>query len=87
MIMKAYIVNTYPAVYMTRFLLGQMSLRNERSLIINMSSSSGLQPLPFFFLYGASKVFKLHYCFILEISESYGGITLFRIERIEEVEH
>lgn len=48
-------INIGAATFMTRLLLPQMKLRG-RGAIVNVSSSSELQPLPLMTVYAASKV-------------------------------
>ena len=50
-------VNTAPMVFLTKMLIEKMKRRKHRSAIINISSLSAVNPIPFFSTYSASKAF------------------------------
>jgi 17beta-estradiol 17-dehydrogenase / very-long-chain 3-oxoacyl-CoA reductase len=50
-------VNCYATAILTRILLPQLLKRSKRSGIINLSSISGMTPMPFSTVYSATKVF------------------------------
>jgi short-subunit dehydrogenase len=56
LIMRAFVINLYPAVFFTKLFMEHNANRQNRSLVINMSSGSALDAVPYFFLYGAAKV-------------------------------
>jgi len=55
-------INIYPQTFLTRMLLPSMTVRytatKQRSLIINLSSTASILPLPMMSLYGATKAFN-----------------------------
>ena len=51
------VVNTLPMVILTKAVLQKIKNRKHRSGIINLSSLSGVEPLPFFTIYSPTKRF------------------------------
>ena len=51
-------VNIYPAVFLTKIVIGKNLNRGKKSLIINLASVTGVVPLPFLEVYGATKAFN-----------------------------
>lgn len=60
------LVNTLPAVMLTRKLINRLSKRLHKSAIINVASSAALAPVPYFVAYGMSKIFNKFFALSLE---------------------
>lgn len=60
-------VNVFPIVLLTRKLINHFRSRQERSGIINVSSSASSAPMPFIGTYGATKAFDDHFSRSLQI--------------------
>lgn len=54
---KLLTVNLYPLIFLTKGLLSNMASRKEKSLVLNVSSISGVLPTPYFAVYSATKAF------------------------------
>jgi len=52
------IVNLYPLVRLTKAIIPQMLKRSSRSAIINIGSTSGKRPMPYFSVYSGTKAFN-----------------------------
>ncbi len=52
------IINIYPLVRLTKAIIPQMLKRDTRSAIINIGSTSGTRPMPYFSVYSATKAFN-----------------------------
>ncbi|XP_046681926.1 hydroxysteroid dehydrogenase-like protein 1 [Homalodisca vitripennis] len=68
-------INIGAATLMTRLLLPQMKQRG-RGAIVNVSSSSELQPLPLMTVYAASKVYLKSFSEALRVEYQGSGITI-----------
>ena len=60
-------INVLSQVLVTRYFINIFKQRKLRSAVVTVSSQSALAPLPYYDLYGATKLFNL------QISESLGG--------------
>ncbi len=57
LVKQTIIVNCYPIVLLSRFVIPHMILRTNHSAIVNLSSIAGRRPMPCFAVYSASRVF------------------------------
>lgn len=69
-------VNIHALVVLTHFFLPNM-LENGRGGIINVASTAGFQPIPFFSLYAASKAFVIYFTEALWAEYAPRGIRVF----------
>ena len=51
------VINCFPIFFLTHHILPKMLQRTNKSAIINISSMSALEPIPYFSAYGATKIF------------------------------
>ena len=51
-------VNVYPSLFLSKLLIPSMLKRSNRSLVINLSSITGVRPVPIRGAYGATKAFN-----------------------------
>lgn len=50
------VINTLPTTVLSAYVLKQMSERNNRGILVNISSSASYHPLFFWAIYSATKV-------------------------------
>lgn len=60
-------VNIFPYVLLTRKLINNLRSRKPRSAVINVSSAAAIAPLPYFTVYGGTKIFEDHFTKSLQI--------------------
>jgi 17beta-estradiol 17-dehydrogenase / very-long-chain 3-oxoacyl-CoA reductase len=60
-------INVFPTVLLTRKLINHFRSRQDRSAVINVSSTASVTPMPYIGTYGATKIFEDHFSRSLQI--------------------